>query len=77
MKSVRISIFCPGNKARALRVYTAPPGRRFGEKAIDDLLARTADSLEKQHPGDEYRLVPVVGGFNFVHVGKHTGVEVS
>lgn len=75
VRSVRICVLHPGNRGRTTRVYRAPNGHGFSDVGVDQILSRAAEHLEKQMPDEEYRLVPVVGGFNFVHVGKRLAQE--
>jgi hypothetical protein len=50
--------------------FCAPPRQGFGEGAIQEILERVSEDLEKKNPGLEFRLVELAPDrFNFVCEG--------
>lgn len=71
VKAVTLKIFQPGNRKSAKQVYRAPAGKGYAPEAVERILLRTANLIEKQLPTEEYHLVPIgPAAFNFVHAGR-------
>jgi hypothetical protein len=59
------TIFLNGVRVRARA--TAPPGKRFTERGIDEMLSHRVDETEKAFPDRDFRLVALTNGdFNIV-----------
>lgn len=69
-KNIRFSVILIDGK-RFPKIVRAPAGRLFTETAIENLLAREAEIIDKYFPGREFRLVPLTSrDFNFVEISK-------
>jgi hypothetical protein len=67
--NIRVRIFMPGNKRSIQKTFVAPSGRLWNSACIEAQLAHTAAQIEKNHPNEEYRLVPLgPSRFNFAWV---------
>jgi acetylornithine deacetylase/succinyl-diaminopimelate desuccinylase-like protein len=77
-KAVQIKVFYPGNKKSALQVHRAPHGNGLTSDGIDQILASTAEKIEKVWPGQEYSMVALgPAAFNFVWRKTTPVVEAS
>jgi hypothetical protein len=65
-----LKIFAPGNKkVLATKIYKAGKGHVFNEDGVQRILEDMGDQLERQLPGQDFRLVELSGGrFNFINV---------
>jgi hypothetical protein len=71
LKQIQVKIFEPGNKKSLSHTYRAPQGAAFAPEAIEHLLHRLCENVEKEYPGEDYKLIAVgPSSFNFVHQGK-------
>lgn len=70
VKAVTVKVFEPGNKKYFRMVQRAPKKQGYTPEGVSKILVKTADVIERQWPGQEFRLV-VIGpaAFNFVHAG--------
>lgn len=70
-RRISISVIAPDCSKRFRKVTEAPNGQSFTQQAVDELLAKTAENIEREFPEHDYRMVCVgKGQYNFVPTGR-------
>ena len=66
-KSVKFRIFTPGNTGSTVKVFRARGRSGYAGEVIEKMIENMAEQVEKDHPNEEYQLVPIgLAQFNFV-----------
>jgi len=67
LKRVTVKVLCPDGRM-VKKILRCPPGRHVNDAGIEKLLDQFAESIEKDFPGVDYKLVELAeaGCFNFV-----------
>jgi hypothetical protein len=72
-KRVVIRIIAPPGAKDERIVQTAPPGHGYNSDTVLGILEQVADTLERQNPKLEFRLVELEPNrFNFIYMGPRS-----